>query len=97
LYKAGLGYAYARAGKSAEARALLSELKEQQRYVSWYDFAVIYAGLGEKDQAFAALKKAYELRDIRLTIMKVSPVWDPLRSDPRFQDLLRRISLPPWV
>ena len=97
-YKAGLGHAYARAGKSAEARKLLSELKEasKRRYVSWCDFAAIYAGLGEKDQAFAFLEKAYEQRDAKLFIWgKGSPVLDPLRSDSRFADLLRRIGLPP--
>jgi tetratricopeptide (TPR) repeat protein len=97
-YKGGLGNAYARVGKSAEARKLLSELKAEskRRYVSWCDFAAIYAGLGEKDQAFASLEKAYEQRDIRLfTSGTVSPMFDPLRSDPRFADLLRRIGLPP--
>jgi len=96
-YKAGLGHAYARAGKSAEARKLLSELKEEskRRYVSWSDFAAIYAGLGEKDQAFACLEKAYEQRDTKLvTRGNLNPLLDPLRSDPRFQDLLRRIGLP---
>jgi TolB-like protein/Tfp pilus assembly protein PilF len=96
-YKGALGYAYARAGQSAEARKLLNELKEQskRRYISWYDFALIYVGLGEKDQAFACLEKAYEQRDRRLILMKVYPLLDPLRSDPRFADLLRRIGLPP--
>ena len=61
------------------------------------DFEAIYAGLGEKDQAFAFLEKAYEQRDYRLVTglvyMKVT-VPDPWRSDPRFQDLLRRVGLP---
>ncbi len=96
-YKGGLGYAYARAGKSAEARKVLSELKElsKRRYVSGCDFAAIYAGLGEKDQAFASLERAYEQRDYRLITVNMLPLLDPLRSDPRFQDLLRRIGLPP--
>ncbi|HEX2713824.1 MAG TPA: protein kinase, partial [Candidatus Acidoferrales bacterium] len=96
-YKAGLGYAYARAGKSAEARKLLSELKEysKRRYVSWLDLATIYAGLGEKDQAFASLEKAYEQREPLLIEARVEPLFDPLRSDPRFADLLRRLGLPP--
>jgi Tfp pilus assembly protein PilF len=96
-YKAALGHAYARAGKSAEARKLLSELKEHSKrsYVAWCDFATIYAGLGEKDQAFASLEKAYEQRDASLVKAKVGPSFDPLRSDPRFTDLLRRIGLPP--
>ncbi len=96
-YKGGLGHAYARAGKSAEARKLLSELKElsKRSYVSWWDFAAIYAGLGEKGQAFASLEKAYEQRDSQMVYLKVEPPLDPLRSDPRFQDLLHRIGLPP--
>ncbi len=76
---------------------MLSELKEQskRRYVSWSDLAAIYAGLGEKDQTFACLEKAYEQRDPKLVIVNASPLFDPLRSDPRFQDLLRRVGLPP--
>src|SRR5713226_8847351 len=95
-YQAGLGHAYARAGKSAEARKLLSELKEhsKRRYVSWCDFAAIYAGLGEKDQAFACLERAYAQRDARLVELKVDARLDPLRADPRFKDLLRRVGLP---
>ena len=94
-YQAGLGNAYGRAGKSAEARKLLSELEEQskQRYVSSCDIAVIYAGLGEKDQAFAFLEKAYEQRDRKLVYI-LAFFHDPLRSDPRFTDLLRRVGLP---
>ncbi len=96
-YRGGLGHAYGRAGKSAEARKLLSELKElsRRRYVSWLDFATIYAGLGEKDQAFAFLEKAYEQHDARLVWVKGYPLLDPLRTDPRFADLLRRIGLSP--
>jgi tetratricopeptide (TPR) repeat protein len=96
-YKSGLVYAYARAGKSAEARKLLSELTEHSKrtYVSWYDFAAIYAGLGDKNQAFAFLEKPYEERDASLVQAKVYPLLDPLRSDPRFADLLHRIGLPP--
>ena len=97
-YKAGLGHAYARAGKSAEARKLLSELKDhsKRKYVSSCDFAAIHAGLKEKDQAFAFLEKAYEQHDSKLVYWgNVSPLLDPLRSDPRFSDLLRRIGLPP--
>jgi len=95
-YKAGLGHAYARAGKSAEARKLLYDLTEQSkhRYVSLFQIAFIYAGLGEKDQAFAFLEKAYEQRDYRLIYMKGDPLLDSLRSDPRFQDLQRRVGLP---
>jgi adenylate cyclase len=95
-YLGGLGHAYARAGRASEARKVLDELKERSKgkYVSWRDIAVIYAGLEEKDQAFACLEKAYNLRDSGIVFMKVDPLFDPLRSDPRFQGLLRRIGLP---
>jgi tetratricopeptide (TPR) repeat protein len=95
-YKGGLGHAYGRAGKSAEARKVLNEVIEEskRRYVSWFDIAAIYAGLDEKDQAFACLEKAYEQHDARLVYLKLVPLLDPLRSDPRFQGLLRRIGLP---
>ena len=97
LYKAGLGQAYARTGKSSEARKLLYELKQQSKrsYVSWLGLADIYAGLAEKDQAFACVEQAYEQRDANLVQARVDPLLDPLRSDPRFQDLLRRMGLPP--
>jgi TolB-like protein/DNA-binding winged helix-turn-helix (wHTH) protein/Tfp pilus assembly protein PilF len=94
-YKGGLGYAYARANKRAAARKMLDELKERSkhRYVSWFYVAAIYAGLDEKDQAFACLEKAYAQREQGFVVMNREPMFDPLRSDPRFADLLRRIGL----
>ncbi len=56
--------------------------------------ALVYAGLGEKDEAFAWLEKAYEERSFQLQWLNVEPRWDSLRSDPRFADLIRRIGLP---
>jgi TolB-like protein/DNA-binding winged helix-turn-helix (wHTH) protein/Tfp pilus assembly protein PilF len=95
-YKGGLGYAYAVAGNRAEARKLLEELKarSKQRYVPCFYIAGIYAGLGEKDQAIANLEKAYEQHEQGLAVMKREPMFDPLRSDARFQELLRRMNLP---
>lgn len=95
-YKGGLGYAYAVAGDRAEARKLLEELKarSKQSYVPWFYIAGIYAGLGEKDQAIADLEKAYERHEQGLAVMKREPMFDPLRSDARFQELLRRMNLP---
>ncbi len=72
----------------------LKDLSKQE-YVSAYDIAVIYLGLGEKDQAFAWLERAYEERCPTLEFLKVEPSLDPLRSDPRFADLLRRMNLQP--
>jgi tetratricopeptide (TPR) repeat protein len=59
-----------------------------------YTTAAIYARLGDKDQAFAWLEKAYAARKLSMIWLKVSPSWDSLRSDPRFQDLLRRMNFP---
>src|SRR5262249_38596233 len=94
LYKGGLGYAYARAGQSAEARKLLTELKElsQRRYVSSWDFALIYAGLGEKDRAFTFLESANQQHVVMWWIR--SPLLDPLRSDPRFGEFMHKVGLP---
>ncbi|HSZ00469.1 MAG TPA: winged helix-turn-helix domain-containing protein [Terriglobales bacterium] len=95
-YQGGLGYAYARAGKRAEALNVLERLKEgpKQTYVSWFYVAAIYAGLDEKDQAFACLEKAYEQHEQGFVVMRREPMFDPLLSDPRYQDLLRRLGLP---
>ncbi len=56
--------------------------------------AYVYAALGDADSAFEWMEKAYERRSMRITWIRVNPVFDPLRSDPRFQDLLRRIGFP---
>jgi len=91
-----LGHAYAASGKKAEAQRILVELNNQkQRYVSPYTVATIYAGLGEKDQAFKWLEKAFEERDIWLMNLKVDPVFAGLRSDRRFESLLQRTALTP--
>jgi DNA-binding winged helix-turn-helix (wHTH) protein/TolB-like protein/Tfp pilus assembly protein PilF len=96
LLTALLGHAYAVSGKAAQARQVLAELQSpDQGYVSQYTVAAIYAGLGDKDQAFRALEKAYEERDIWLVSLKVDPVFSPLRSDGRFRDLLERLNLAP--
>ena len=91
-----LGHAYAASGKKSEALRILAELDQQkQRYVSPYTIATIYAGLGEKDQAFKWLEKAFEDRDIWLMNLKVDPLLKPLRSDSRFANLLQQIGLVP--
>jgi TolB-like protein/Tfp pilus assembly protein PilF len=92
-----LGYAHARLGERSQALRVLRQLEaaSKQSYTPAFSFAVVYAGLGEKDQAFAWLEKAYGERTSRLGYLKVEPLWDPLRTDPRFADLVRRIGLPP--
>ena len=96
LSKAGLGYLYAVTGKKSEARTVLNELKQasKQEYVSGASIAFIYAGLGEKDQAFAWLNKGFEQRSFQMQWVNLDPRWDSLRSDPRFQDLMRRMGFP---
>jgi len=91
-----LGYAYAVSGQRVEAEKVISELQEQakHRYVSPYLLALIYVGLDEKDQAFVWLEKAYEDRSVNLIWLKVEPIFDPLRSDPRFTQLVARLNLP---
>jgi tetratricopeptide (TPR) repeat protein len=93
---ASLGLAYALSGKSGEARKIMEELKQRSRrkYLSSIIIATLHAALGEKDQAFALLDKAYDERDTLLILLKVEPMFDPLRSDPRFTNLLRRVGFP---
>ena len=94
---AALAHAYALSGNREAAQKIIAELQElaKSKYVSSVEIAPIYAGLGEKDQAFACLEKAYEERSPELVNLKVEPRFDSLRSDPRFIDLARRIGLIP--
>ncbi len=96
-FLATLGYAYALSGNRGEARKLAQQLNElsKNRYVSPLDVAYVYAGLREKEQAFAWLKRAHQERSWGMYRIKVDPKLDRLRSDPRFQDLLRRLGFPP--
>jgi hypothetical protein len=94
----GLGYGYAVTGRRAEAQKVLDKLNELSRhgFVSAVWRAKIYAGLEEKDKAFEWLEKAYEDRSIvSVGFIKTNPMFDPLRSDLRFADLLRRTNLQP--
>jgi TolB-like protein/Tfp pilus assembly protein PilF len=97
----GLGYTSAVMGRRSEAQKVLDQLigRAKQQYVPAGEMASIYVGLGEKDEAFEWLEKAYADRDLggqTFTIgIKADPHFDPLRSDPRFQDLLRRMNLQP--
>jgi TolB-like protein/DNA-binding winged helix-turn-helix (wHTH) protein/Tfp pilus assembly protein PilF len=90
-----LGGAYAAAGNRKEAVKVIGELTElsKHRYVPTYPIAEIYAELGSKDEAFEWLDKAYQERSIHFVDLKIDPVLDQLRSDPRFADLLRRAHL----
>src|SRR4029077_9004353 len=94
----GLGYGYAVTGRRAEAQKVLDKLNElsKHEYVSAVWRAKIYAGLEEKDEAFEWLEKAYDDHSIvSVGYIKTNPMFDPLRSDPRYSDLLRRTNLQP--
>ncbi len=92
LVLAGLGNCYGRMGNRREAVRVLADLKALagRRYVSPLYFAHVYVGLGEKEQAFAWLEKSYQERAGHLRYLKVDPIYDPLRSDPRFAVLMKR-------
>ncbi len=89
-----LAHGYATAGKRDEALKIFNEGKEEWSKRGAGAIAVLYADLGEKDQAFAWLEKAYQIRETLNLLLKVHPVWNPLRDDPSFQDLLRRMNFP---
>ena len=89
-----LGAAYAQAGARERARAILRQLETSKEYVSPGELAVLYVALGERERAFASLERAYAEHDLQLKYLGVDPPFDPLRSDPRFRDLLRRVGLP---
>src|SRR5581483_647800 len=92
-----LGYLYARTGRTADAHAILSEfemLTRSGRYASSYAIAVVHAGLGDAERALAALHDAYEERSHWLVWLKRDPRWSNIRSDPRFQSLVKQVGLP---
>ncbi len=91
-----LGYACGLAGRRAEAEKALVRLRElaNQKYVPPFAKAVVYIGLGHLDHAFEWMNKAIDGREARMMYLKLDPCFDPLRSDPRFQDLVRRVGLP---
>jgi DNA-binding winged helix-turn-helix (wHTH) protein/tetratricopeptide (TPR) repeat protein len=88
-----LAYAHALAGEGTKALQLLEELQEQsqRKYIPPHNIAVIHQGLGNREQAFRWLDKAFEDRDVRLSYLKIDPKWDCYRSEPRFRELLRKI------
>ncbi len=92
-----IGFVYAVSGRPGQAHHILEELisLSKQRYVPSWHIMKIYLGLGQKDQAFAWLEKAFQEREGRLFWLKVDPMFDNSRSDPRFAELLRRLRLPP--
>ena len=96
LIKAALAQTLAIAGRESEAHQIVDELANlaKQKYVASYFFAGIYAGLGENDRAIAYLEKAFEEHSHWLIYLHIDPSMDSLRSNPRFEELLRRVGLP---
>ncbi|MEO8072921.1 MAG: tetratricopeptide repeat protein [Acidobacteriota bacterium] len=92
---AQIAYVQAVSGQQSEARAALAELKERsaRQYVPPYDIALIYTGLGETDRAFEWFEKAYADHSTEMIYFKVEPILSPLRSDPRYQNMLLRMKL----
>jgi tetratricopeptide (TPR) repeat protein len=95
LMLAGLGHAYAVAGRRRDAEATLQQLHalSAQRYISPFLIATVYVGLGDNTKALSWLEKAYTERDTLLVLLKVDSRLDPLHAEPRFQELLRRVGL----
>jgi predicted Zn-dependent protease len=87
--------AYAHAGRRADALRLLAELKQRQKsgYIPSAAFVNAYLGLGETDEACAALEQGYKEHSNILQFLKVHPHFDPIRNDPRFKDLVHRVGL----
>ena len=90
------GWVLAISGKRADALKVAQEFRDlsSHAYVDFYFPAGIYAGLGDKDEAFRLLEKGYEERSVGMVYLAVDSFWDSVRSDPRYTDLLRRIGLP---
>jgi TolB-like protein/Tfp pilus assembly protein PilF len=92
-----LGNVYARAGQKSAAMQSIARLQKhvEQDGVGRYEIALVYAGLGDKKNAFQWLEDAYRAHDVGLVYLKVDPCLDPLRGDPRFDSLLKRVGLAP--
>jgi tetratricopeptide (TPR) repeat protein len=95
-YLMALGNVYAAAGQREKVLAVLSQLTDmkKEQYISSYYFAAVYAGLNDKDHAFALLDKAFEEHSDSLASLKYSPLMGNLGSDPRFKAIIRRAGLP---
>ena len=90
-----LGNVEARAGQTAAARRTIAQLENDVRRdgVGRYEIALVYAGLGDRNQAFRWLEEAYRAHDVGMVYLRVDPCLDPLRSDPRLADLMHRVGL----
>ena len=89
-----LGYALAKAGRRSEAEAILKRLETTKEYVSPVELADLYMGLDRKEQALSALERGYTAHDPQMQYLGIDSHCDPLRSEPRFQELIRKVGLP---
>jgi tetratricopeptide (TPR) repeat protein len=87
-----LGFAYGIGGRRAEAQTILNQIEtlSKRRYISPLYFAIVYAGLKDNDRAIEYLNKAFEARHPGLVLIRIEPMFDTLRSDERFKDLIKR-------
>jgi tetratricopeptide (TPR) repeat protein len=96
IYQAFAGALLARLGRRDDAEAILAGMKAQKGYVPSFQLAMLYLGLGQTDDTFRYLEKAYEDRSTNLfDWVSLDPHWAVVRDDPRYRDLLRRLRLPP--
>jgi tetratricopeptide (TPR) repeat protein len=91
---ANLGYAQAKAGRTAEARKTIDELEARaaQRYVPSYALAAVYHGIGDREKTLDLLERAFAQKDSLMVFLKVEPKWDDLRSEPRFIELMKKMN-----
>jgi len=94
-YFAALGYAFAHSGDRHRAQAICARLQTRaaSEYVSSYDIALVYLGLKQKEKALTWLNRAYEEDDPNMNFLNVDPTLDDLRSEARFENLLRQVGL----
>jgi len=92
---ASLGYAYAISGRRDDAQKVIDLLKSPEKRIEsdGWETAIVYTGLGDKAQALNYLEKEYATGGWMLDFLKIEPYFDPLRSEPRFKDLMKRINL----
>ena len=92
----GLGWVYAVSGRGADALKIAQEFRDlsSRAYVYFYQVAETYAGLGDKDNAFRLLERAYQQHSASMSFLGIDWFWYGIRSDPRYADLLRRMGLP---
>jgi hypothetical protein len=88
-----LGHVYASMGKKSAAREILRLLKQQsiENYASPYNIAIVYAGLGDRNKALTELARAVEVRDVWMVWLPVSPRFEFLHGDQRFEELLTHV------